>query len=130
MNSTEVLRNYRHDISGKFRDITMAIKLLDENSFNHQEGMEIFHAIHEVILKMLKTSRDTIRKNSNQKIDFIVEDSSPDLSLPRMVIEDLVVRLQTNGTDLRYIFYKMENKSHTSQNIEILKALLPLNQGE
>ncbi len=61
MNSTEAMRIYKHDIAGKFRDISTAIKALDENSFNDPEAREIFYAVHEVILKMVKTSEYTIK---------------------------------------------------------------------
>lgn len=69
MNSTEAIRNYKHDISGKFKDISMAINSLDENSFNDPEAHEIFHAVHEVILKMVKTSEYTIQNHLKPKIE-------------------------------------------------------------
>jgi hypothetical protein len=73
MNSTETFRNYRHDITGKFKDITMAINSINESTINDPESLEIFEAIHEVLVKMVKTSGATIEaikskeKNGTQR---------------------------------------------------------------
>lgn len=34
MNSTSTIRNYKHDIAGKFKYITMAISAMDDEAFN------------------------------------------------------------------------------------------------
>jgi hypothetical protein len=60
MNSIERFRHYKHDIVGKFRDISTAINSLDENTYSDPENLEIFEAVHEVLEKMVVTSRQTI----------------------------------------------------------------------
>jgi hypothetical protein len=60
MNSIEAFRHYKHDIVGKFRDISTAINSLDEKTYNDPENLEIFQAVHEVLVKMVNTSESTI----------------------------------------------------------------------
>jgi len=125
MNSTEAIRNYKHDIAGKFKDISMAISTLNENSFNDPEAHEIFHAVHEVILKMVKTSRNTIANSLNQEITLIVTDAEPDLDLPKIQIEGIVVRYESNHSVMRYIYSKAENQGSIEAHLEVLKTVLP-----
>ena len=126
MNSTDAIRNYKHDIAGKFKDISMAISTLDENSFNDPEAHEIFHAVHEVILKMVKTSRNTIANSLNQEITLIVTDAEPDLDLPKIQVDGVMVRYCGDNSSLRYVYSKVENKGSVEVHIEVLKALLPI----
>lgn len=125
MNSTEAIRNYKHDITGKFKDISMAINTLDENSFTDLQDHEIFHAVHEVILKMVKTSRNTIANLLNQEMTLVVTDIEPRLDLPKLQIEGIVVRYESNGPDLMYIYSKSENLGSVDAHIHVLKTLLP-----
>jgi hypothetical protein len=66
MNSTEALMHYRHDITGKFKDITMAINSINQDTIYDPESFEIFEAVHEVLLKMVKTSEKTIKEIKNK----------------------------------------------------------------
>jgi hypothetical protein len=125
MNSTETLRNYKHDIAGKFKDISMAISELDESSFSDPEAQEIFHAVHEVILKMVKTSKRTIANSLNQEITLVVTDVEPNLDLPKLQLEGIVVRYENKGSLLRYLYSKLENHGPVETHLEVLKTLLP-----
>ena len=128
MNSTEAIRNYKHDISGKFKDISTAINSLDENSFNDPEAFEIFHAVHEVILKMVKTSRNVILENLSQDLILVVSDNEPNLELPKLQIAGVVVRYDATGSDLKYFYSKSENQGSVEVHIEVLKTMLPIQE--
>jgi hypothetical protein len=130
MNSTEAIRNYKHDISGKFKDISTAINSLDENSFNDPEAYEIFHAVHEVILKMVKTSRNTMASHLNQQVLLVVSDGAPDTTLPKLQVEGVTVRYGGDSSALRYVYSKMENQGSMDVHIGVLKTLLPINSVE
>ena len=132
MNSNNTIRNYKHDISGKFKDISSAIESLDESAFENLENNEIFHAIHEVILKMLKTSRNTMMENLNQEITLVVSDKEPDTCLSKLQIEGVTVRYEMNNEKVRYFYYQDENKGEVEANLAIVKCLLPIRvvQGE
>lgn len=125
MNSTEVIRNYKHDIAGKFKDISTSISSLNESSFNDSEAVEIFHAVHEVILKMVKTSINTIANSLNHEISLVATASEPNLVLPKLQIEGIVVRYETTGQNLKYIYSKVENQGSFEVHVEVLKTLLP-----
>lgn len=125
MNSIEAIRNYKHDISGKFKDISMAINSLDENSFDDPQAHEIFHAIHEVILKMVKTSKKTIINNTNQEVDLIMTSDEPNIKLPKLQIDGITVRYLAKDSSIRYIYYYAENQGPVEMHIELLKILVP-----
>jgi hypothetical protein len=60
MNSTEKMLKYKHDTIGQFRDLKTAIDSLNATDFDGPDKLEVFHAVHEVLLKMVKTSGTTI----------------------------------------------------------------------
>ena len=66
MNSTEKMIKYKHDTIGQFRDLNMAISSLDASDFEGEEKLEVFHAVHEVLLKMVKTSEITLKELNNR----------------------------------------------------------------
>jgi hypothetical protein len=126
MNSNNVIRNYKHDISGKFKDISTAINSLDESAFNDVTNNDIFHAVHEVLLKMVKTSRNTMFENLNQEIVLVVSDKEADLSLSKLQIEGVVVRYEMDKERMRYYYFQNENQGEAEANIAIIKCLLPI----
>lgn len=128
MNSTEAIRNYKHDIAGKFKDISSALSALDEHSFENSESHEIFHAVHEVILKMVKTSRNTILNHLSQDNLLIVTDAAPDLSLPKLQIEGVVVRYSGQDGTVTYFYSRQENENNEEVKLQAIKSLLPINQ--
>ena len=109
MNSNDVIRNYKHDISGKFKDIGTAIASMDETAFNDATNNEIFHAVHEVLLKMVKTSRNTMLENLKQEMVLVVSDKEADLSLSKLQIEGVTVRYEIKNDLVKYYLYLSEN---------------------
>ena len=67
MNSTEMMIKYKHDIIGQFRDINAAVASFEASDFEGQKKLEVFHAVHEVLEKMLNTSKRTIEMMSEPK---------------------------------------------------------------
>ena len=61
MNSTEIMIKYKHDIIGQFRDINAAVASFEASDFEGPKKLEVFHAVHEVLLKMVDTSKATIK---------------------------------------------------------------------
>ena len=102
MNSNNAIRNYKHDISGKLKDISTAVATMDESAFNDPENNEIFHAVHEIILKMVKTSRNMMLENLKQDILLVVSDKEPDLEMPKLQIEGVTVRYELNSAEVKY----------------------------
>jgi len=128
VNSNEAFRNYRHDITGKFKDISMAINSLTEESLKDPLAFETFHAIHEVILKMLNTSQGLITKSLSQNIELIVTDCKPDPSLPNIQIEGLNIRYLSSQNKFSYIYSTHENEKISEEKIIFLKLLIPFKE--
>ena len=81
MRSNEKMIKYKHDIIGQFKDLNMAISTFEASDFDGTAKLEVFHAVHEVLLKMVKTSRNTIAQKLNQEIILVVSDEEADLNL-------------------------------------------------
>jgi hypothetical protein len=126
MNSNNPIRNYKHDISGKFKDITSAIASMDESAFNDSSNNEIFHAVHEVLLKMVKTSRNTMIENLNQEITLVVSDKEADLNLSKLQIESLTVRYEMKDEKMKYFYFQVENKGEVKEHVATILSLLPV----
>ncbi len=126
MSSNSTMRNYKHDITGKFKDITTALNAMGDDAFEDPENNEIFHAIHEVLLKMVKTSRNTLLENLKQEIVLVVSDQEPDTSLPKLQIEGVVVRYEMKDGDMRYLYSSKENSDDLKQNLAKISCLMPV----
>lgn len=126
MNSSKTIRNYKHDISGKFKDITTAINTLDEKSFEDDDNNEIFHAVHEVLLKMVKTSRNTILENLKQEIILVVSDNEPNVSLSKLQIEGVTIRYELMTKSTVYFLFLNENKGNPAFLLGNVFAVLPI----
>jgi len=126
MSSIEVIRNYKHDIAGKFKDISTVLNALNETSFDDLDNNEIFHAVHEVILKMVMTSRETMVENLNQDIVLIVYDKEPDLSLSKLQIQGVSVRYEIKRERVNYYYSQIENAGSVEVDCEMLKLVLPI----
>ena len=126
MNSSNTIRNYKHDISGKFKDISSAISSMDESAFNDPENNEIFHAVHEVLLKMVKTSRNTMLENLKQEIVLVVSDKEPELSLPKLQIEGVTVRYEMKNEKMEYYVFLTENSGNPVFLLGKIHSVLPI----
>lgn len=126
MSSNNTIRNYKHDISGKFKDISTAIASMDENVFDDSENYEIFHAVHEVLLKMVKTSRNTILENFKQEIVLVVSDQEPDLIMPKLQIEGVTIRYEASLEKMSYYYFARENSGDVNGNVAKILCLLPV----
>lgn len=62
MNSTELMIKYKHDIVGQFRDLNQAIGALEANDFEGSGKLEIFQAVHELLVRMVSTSQMTMEE--------------------------------------------------------------------
>src|SRR5665647_2355645 len=109
MNSNNPIRNYKHDISGKFRDISTVLSSMDEEVFDDPANNEIFHAVHELLLKMVKTSRNTMLENLKQEIVLVVSDKEPELSLAKLQLEGVTVRYELQADSMKYYYFQREN---------------------
>lgn len=126
MNSSSSIRNYKHDISGKFKDISTALSAMDESAFNDPGNNEIFHAVHEVLLKMVKTSRNTMLENLKQEIVLVISDKEPEQSLPKLQIEGVTVRYEMKDEKMEYYYFEKENGGDFQDDLAKITCVLPI----
>jgi hypothetical protein len=126
MNSSDILRDYRHDISGKFNDISMAIKSISEDEINESASFEIFHAVHEVILKMLFTSNAMMKFHLSRDIELLLSDYGFDQNFPKIIFASITVRYDLDDVHLKYYLSPRENREDLEKIIEILDFILPI----
>lgn len=126
MSSIDFMRNYKHDISGKFKDIVTALSPMNNEAFDDPEKYEIFHAIHEVLLKMVKTSRNTIQKKLKQEIVLLISDQLPDVTLDKLQIEGVVVRYVIQNSLVTYHLSLAENAGDPVFLLGKIHSVLPV----
>jgi hypothetical protein len=126
MNSSEVLRNYRHDTVGKFKDISTAIEGFDENSFQDPEMTEVFHAIHEVLVKMVLSSKNTMKSKLSDRFQLEISHDNPNPNLPLLKLGEVAVRSQIDVKGIKYIYFVAENKGDLNSDLIVMKAMLPI----
>lgn len=126
MNSINSMRNYKHDISGKFKDIVTALSPMSNEVFDDPEKYEIFHAVHEVLLKMVKTSRNTIQENLKQEMVLVISDKLPNLTQDKLQIEGVVVRYEVEDALVTYHLSLAENMGDPVFLLGKVHAVLPV----
>ena len=123
MNSSNTVRNYKCDVSGKSKDLSSDIVERDERTFDVIEENEIFYPVHEYFLKI---SMGTMIGNLNQEIVLVVSDKTPDLILPKLQDEGVLMRYDRDNDAIKYLYTSIENEGSIENHTEVLKAFLPI----
>lgn len=125
MNFNNSLNHYKHDITGKFKDITSVVSLFDVSTLQDAKNLELFHAVHEVLLKMVQTSRQTILESMGESIELIITDREVRVELPQVVIQGLTLRYLLDSKGLSYFLYLPENPQDLFFTFGKVSALIP-----
>lgn len=126
MNSISQLQNYKHDITGKFAGISSLVQKMDSSVFVDPGNCEIFHAIHEVLIKMVQTSRETILEELNQSMVLCISSNEVKIDLPQIQIKDLKLRWESAPEETTYYYFNRENSGPIGPNIDMIKTWLPI----
>lgn len=121
MNSIEAIRNYKHDIIGKFNDIQLVVKDFTEHSFKDQESIELLLAVHETLIKMIHTSKSVVESQVPGEIVLRVSKESINEDMPVLMIGGVKIRCGLN----EYWYSLRENDE---KNIDLVKLLLPIHK--
>ncbi|HXH31903.1 MAG TPA: hypothetical protein VNJ01_13925 [Bacteriovoracaceae bacterium] len=128
MSFSSVIKNYKHDIAGKFLNISSAINPMTDDVFKNPENNELFHAVHEVLLKMVRASRNTILQNLNQNMTLVVSDKDPDPTLLKLQIEGLLLRHSLTKESVTYYLFTAENPGNLAFHLGKVHAVLPVKE--
>lgn len=122
------IAQYKHDTVGKFKDINAVVSRLNESAFSNPENLELFHMVHEAIMKMVKTSKEVIRQSYERPMILKVVDAELGDSLKKIQIDGLNLRLDFNENSVIYYYSVNENKEDLRIACGKLLALLPLKE--
>jgi hypothetical protein len=127
MNFTSGLQRYKHDVTGKFRDISAAVSMLDASSLQGPGAQEILFAVHEVIARMAGTSRQMIRESSGcGGAELVVSAGTWAQDLPKLHLADAVLRVERTPESTTYILLLSENLGEPLFILGKICALLPI----
>jgi hypothetical protein len=118
--------HYKHDIVGKFKTIEGLVATMDQHSFDRPEDCEIFYAVHEVLIKMVDSSRSILKSQIKAKKNLQITKDFQE-TLPQLKIAGLLIRYKINPTGgILYIYSTAENTLPPEKALVILECLLPM----
>ncbi|MGE3607941.1 MAG: hypothetical protein AB7I27_00035 [Bacteriovoracaceae bacterium] len=125
MSSNNHFRNYKHDIPGKFKDITLAVSSMSAEGFDNKEYDEVLMAIHEVLLKMLSTSQKTIKECTKAKVSLQLVSKLP-LSTTPIEVFGIKINYQNSNNEIIYFLEDSSEIEVLKSRISLLRAILPI----
>ena len=125
MKSNRILVQYKHDVIGKFKEITSVITPLDDFKECPAEYFELFSMIHGLLIKMIFTSSVTISELFSQETRLEVVDVPPG-KLKKVTVGNLDLFVDASPLSFKY-YYIVEGREDDSTifNLGKLVALLP-----
>lgn len=124
------LQNYKHDTSGKFKNLTQAINAMNEESLQDAENLELLMSIHECFITMINSSVHFMSSiPGNEMILYLgTRPEGPQLSTIRM--NELTLFYEVKGQKISYYLNEFPQNLTTSEIIEKIKVLIPLTKIE
>lgn len=122
------LQNYKHDVIGKLSHIDKLVSPITEADFRSKTKDEIFLAVHESIIKILKTSKETLLQRSDWQIKLTISERSPSPDLPILKLGKCVVRAEVSEGAPSYFYFTQENTHDLAFAVGSIESLLPINE--
>jgi hypothetical protein len=122
------LQNYKHDVVGKLSFIQKIVSPISETDFYNRSKDEVFLAVHESILKILKTSKETIIQRNSPQIKLIISGGAPDPSLSVFKLGKCTVRADASGIISDYFYFTQENTLNLVFAVGRIESLLPITE--
>jgi hypothetical protein len=128
MNYIDTCQQYEHDIIGSFKIVSSLFESVKKNGLQNEDSQEILHAIHDLLVNMVVTSRNTIIESSLEPVTISVDPLviPPNSSLVKL--NSVVVRSIVSKGLASYYYQTKENSEETSFNLQLLKEFLPINE--
>lgn len=125
MSISSTWRDYKHDVVGKFHGVNSAIQSMDESSLKKPETYEMFHAIHETLMRMVKSSKDLMTTHLEQEMKLVVVENVPE-GAERVRINDLALYAKITGKEATFYYPQSENKGPLLFNLGKIAGALPI----
>ena len=122
------LDKYKHDTIGKFPILKGFIEGFEEQDYAHEENAVIFQAVHEVLIKMVTTSKKMMEGPLKQGASLNISNGKVDLALKKLDLPEVSVRYKLSQGRMDYFYYQSENSGDHLLNIEKLRLVLPITQ--
>lgn len=127
MTYSKNIYQYKHDITGKFKDVSAVVNQIDQSTFDKAEGLELFHMVHESVIKMVKTSKEVIRCSFEIPMALHIVESELAPSIKKVHVDSLVLGFKFIDGTFTYYYNKNENDEDLRIACGKLLALLPFN---
>lgn len=130
MKSNRSLIRYKHDVIGKFKEISSVISPLNDNSECPPKYFELFAIVHGLLMKMIPTSRETISELFSQESRLHVVVQLPDKLTAKKVSVgeiDFFQVISKEGQDY-YLVQETSDQDRTIFMIGKALALLPVSK--
>lgn len=126
MNSIDAFKHYKHDVSGKFTELAQVIESFDENAFGEKANYEMFHAIHEAVVKMMRSSKKFLQENLQQEMVLKVSKALPAGEHSKFTINGVTIRLEYSEKQMTYFLNPDESELKEEEAIAVIQTLFPM----
>lgn len=130
MKSNRSLVRYKHDVVGKFKEISSVITPLSDNEEVPSNYFELFGIVHGLLMKMITTSRESMAELFTQECKlFVVSELPHDLKLTKLLIDDCEVFQSPSPEGLIYYFpIQTIDTDRAIFNLGKVKSILPISE--
>lgn len=127
MKSNRFLVRYKHDIIGKLKDISSVISPLDDYNDCPSSYFVPFSIVHHSLIKMISTSRGTIKELFVQEsVLYVLRELPKNESLKQMNIDGIEIFFENSSEGWNgYLVLETENEYEITFTLGKVIALLP-----
>lgn len=124
------LQNYKHDTTGKFKNLTQAINALDEDSLQNPDTLELLMSIHECFITMINSSVNLISSLPGNEMILSLSARPEGRQLSTIRVNELTLGYEIRDQKINFYLYEFPHHLSSSELIEKVKAIFPLTKIE
>lgn len=124
------LQNYKHDTSGKFKNLTQVINEMDEESLQNPDNLELLMSIHECFITMINSSVNFISSLPGNEMILHLGTKPEGSQLSTIRMNEFTLFYEVKGQKISYYLNEFPQNLTSSEIIEKIKVLFPLTKIE
>lgn len=123
MKSNRSLIRYKHDVIGKFKEITSVISPLDDGTECPPKYFELFLIVHGLLMKMIPASRETISELFSEKSELHVVNQIPEKLVAKKILVGELEFYQVFSNERQDYYYVLDSSDQDRAIFMMGKAL-------